>query len=598
MMTHLFSLQLTTAIGWTTLHSLWQIAIIWLVFKAITSLFQSKNQVIYVIALMALGASTVWSVQTFNEQYQLAAPSLATPTEIATGNIDEVLLKEASPMPYANTPEPPLRMLQTFIDSNINQIGLLWCIIAGILLIRLIGGWWLAQKICIRQVAKPAAIFTQLCTSWCSRLRIGRSVNLMESPFVREPLTIGFWKPVVLFPLGMLTQLSPKQVEVLLVHELAHIRRLDYLINIFQLIIEVIFFYHPLIHLLSKEIRTRREYACDDLVVRLTSNPILYAQTLTSLQTDLIHFQNNFVMKSIGKDQFTTRILRIAGITPKNNNTIGWPILLALPLLLLLISPESTILATTVENQPAITQITMGHSLPAENIPTKSQIPTPTKSHTTTTISFTDSLPESVVAIVPEKMNVLYIGVDNPVTIAVAGYGSEDLIVRQADEKEGLTISKIENGHYNVTASKPGQAAIKVYVTENGIEKSVGTKWFRVKRIPDPKLTMDGITSRVITGKKLLECKSVLPILENFDFDAYCEVSGYNITILPKGGEPTNTIHANSPVFSDTILNLFRTIVENGGTLFIDDVKVSCPGDTAPRNLGGIAFKVKGAQEE
>jgi bla regulator protein blaR1 len=263
MIMQLFSSQLTTAIGWTTLHSLWQIAIIWLVFKAITSLFQSKNQVIYVAALVAMGASTVWSIQTFSEQYQLAAPSLAAHTEMTTGDTDEVFQKAVLPiqMPQANTPQPTLQMLQDFFNRNIHQIGLLWCIITAILLIRLIGGWWLAQKIRIRQVNKPAAIFTQLCASWCSRLHIGRSVHLMESPFIREPLTIGFWKPVVLFPLGMLTQLSPKQVEVLLVHELAHIRRLDYLINIFQVIIEVLFFYHPLVHLLSKEIRIRREYA-------------------------------------------------------------------------------------------------------------------------------------------------------------------------------------------------------------------------------------------------------------------------------------------------------------------------------------------------
>jgi GldM C-terminal domain len=303
-------------------------------------------------------------------------------------------------------------------------------------------------------------------------------------------------------------------------------------------------------------------------------------------------------MKSIGKDQFTTRILRIAGITPKNNNTIGWPILLALPLLLLLISPDSTILATSVEKQPETGQTPMIHRLPTENKPTKPEILIPQKPHPATTISFTDSLPESVIAIVPEKMNVLYIGVDNPVTIAVAGYKSGDLIVRQADEKEGLTISKLDNGHYNVTATKPGQAGIKVYVTENGIEKSIGTKWFRIKRIPDPKLTMEGLTSRVITGEKLLACKSVMAIIENFDFDASCEVSGYNVTILPKGGEPTNPIRSTSGIFSGELLKLFEGLAEKGGTIFFDDIKVSCPGDTNPRNLGGLAFKVKGRSDE
>ena len=114
---------------------------------------------------------------------------------------------------------------------------------------------------------------------------VGRAVALLESALVEVPVVIGYLRPVVLLPAGMATGLSTEQVESLLMHELAHIRRHDYLVNLLQSVVEGLLFYHPAVWWVSHVIRTEREHCCDDMVVELRGDARGYAGALAALES-------------------------------------------------------------------------------------------------------------------------------------------------------------------------------------------------------------------------------------------------------------------------------------------------------------------------
>jgi GWxTD domain-containing protein len=116
------------------------------------------------------------------------------------------------------------------------------------------------------------------------RLGIARTVSLLNSALVQVPTVIGWLRPAVLLPMGCLTGLSTIQIEGIFAHELAHIRRHDYLVSVFQSIVEAVLFYHPLVWWVSKQVRREREDCCDDLAVNISGDSLAYAKALSFLE--------------------------------------------------------------------------------------------------------------------------------------------------------------------------------------------------------------------------------------------------------------------------------------------------------------------------
>jgi len=128
---------------------------------------------------------------------------------------------------------------------------------------------------------------TPIAPEWYNRLSlvskslgIRRSVDILESVRVKVPLLAGILRPVIIVPAGMVTNLPFSQVETIMMHELSHLRRKDYLVNIMQLFIECVLFYHPAVWIISGLVRDEREHCCDDEVLRMTDNPVNYAKAL------------------------------------------------------------------------------------------------------------------------------------------------------------------------------------------------------------------------------------------------------------------------------------------------------------------------------
>ncbi|RZL48607.1 MAG: peptidase M56, partial [Pedobacter sp.] len=150
------------------------------------------------------------------------------------------------------------------------------------------------------------------------QLKIKKKVKFYLSEKVNVPLVIGFLKPVVLFPFTLATQLDAKQVEAILIHELSHIRRNDYLINLIKTFIETLLFFNPFVWLTTKFIHIEREHACDDLVVKATGTPLTYAHALLKLELLKDKQSPALSLAATGKNQHLYQ--RIKRITDMKTN--------------------------------------------------------------------------------------------------------------------------------------------------------------------------------------------------------------------------------------------------------------------------------------
>lgn len=167
----------------------------------------------------------------------------------------------------------------------INTVLLFWSLGICFMSIRLLGGWTMVMKKIVKRSEPLASDWQERMRSWVQKLGISPRVRLAGSQHIDSPLVFGWVRPVVLFPLATINGMSVENLEALLVHELIHIRRHDYLINLLQSVVEVLLFFHPAIWWMSSRIREEREYCCDDEVVVQLKNPIGYARFLAELES-------------------------------------------------------------------------------------------------------------------------------------------------------------------------------------------------------------------------------------------------------------------------------------------------------------------------
>ena len=597
--------RLAQAFGLTLVHSIWQIAVIWLIFRLLEWRLNRRHQSVYLLSLMAMLLSAVWSIATFAQEWARLKPvGMVLPPAESAMEAESLTLVSSR----ITTTLSQWESSKLWIENHAAQIGWVWLACAGLLWLRLIGGWWLAQRLRRSDVLPAAIAFQHLTSNWAKRLKINSKIQLLESPHIVEPLTLGFWKPVILFPMGMLLQLSPEQVEALLLHELAHIRRHDYLVNLFQLATEVCFFYHPLFWLLSREARSRREFCCDAVVLQHTPDPILYAKTLTNLQLSFLQPSTQFAMNATGKSRFTERILHIAGISPKRTARPNWLIAMMLPAIVALCSwwPLPTNYATAATNDTETDSVL--DTTPPRNFvdPTTIAMPKTTvipdvrdtkvlkdagKKTEKQNQSVPVQMPTENIAIEVVKMNIFYIGVENPLRIAAAGIPASELRVQLI----GNGTIEGSQGNYIVLVFQPGEITVRVTRQVGVGTKLVADQKYRVKSIPDPSPKMDGkYSSGPITAELMHNTKGIFVGWENFDFDAECIVVGFEATYLPLGEDPYSRNNKGGQWNSGVLEDIKKA--KPGDTFFFDDIKVKCPGDVEPRNVGGLAFKIRKAE--
>ena len=179
-------------------------------------------------------------------------------------------------------------------------------------LLRLLGGLIFIQELKIQQHQPLSSKWQTTFQKIHAKFPMKKTVRFVESGLAKTPMVIGYLKPIILFPLGTVNQLTQQEVEAVLAHELAHIYRNDYLLNIIQSFIEIIFYYHPAVWWISANIRTERENCCDDIAVKICGSSITYVKALVIL--DEIQPTPNFLSKASISSKHSTRIKSIKEI--------------------------------------------------------------------------------------------------------------------------------------------------------------------------------------------------------------------------------------------------------------------------------------------
>jgi hypothetical protein len=185
----------------------------------------------------------------------------------------------------------------------------IWFIVLAIRLMKLLTDLWTVQRLRYHGTSVPSACWSDRVAELAQRIGIKRTVRILESSVVKAPMMAGILKPVILTPLGLLAQLPVQEMEAILLHELAHIRRKDYLINLLQCFVEVLFFFNPAVLWISSLIREERENCCDDIAVGEANSKKDLINALVSFQ-EYTHSRYALAFAG-GRDHLLRRVKRI-----------------------------------------------------------------------------------------------------------------------------------------------------------------------------------------------------------------------------------------------------------------------------------------------
>jgi beta-lactamase regulating signal transducer with metallopeptidase domain len=266
-LTILFAQPWAERLGWTLLHFLWQGTAIAVIFAAARSLMRTA-QSRHVLACFALSAMAAAPAVTFAWLGSGAPPS---PRVAVVPGLPAVL----APAAAAGAP----------VQGALPWLVMAWFVGVSIFSARLIGAWLSTARLRASGTRPAPAEWRATLDRLVRRMGVLRPVRLLVSARVETPSVLGWLRPVILAPVGALTGLPADHVEALLAHELAHILRNDYMVNLLQGIAEAALFYHPAVWWVSRQIRTERELCCDDLAVAASGDALVYARALAELET-------------------------------------------------------------------------------------------------------------------------------------------------------------------------------------------------------------------------------------------------------------------------------------------------------------------------
>lgn len=278
--THISTSPLLYALGWTLLHFFWQGAGVAVLLACVLALLPSRaSQARYAAACGAMAAMLVLPLATF---IVLAIGTLRTLTAfvVATG---EASYGTALLVPV-QLQEPWTEICEHALNRSLPFVIAFWLTGVLFLLARLNVGLLITRKLKYEEVEPVSLDLLNTMQLLRRRLGVDRAVKLLHSARVQSPVVIGWLRPIILFPVGCAAGLSSVQVEAILAHELAHIRRSDYLVSLAQSLAEAVLFYHPAVWWVSNRIRCEREHCCDDIAVEVSGDRLNYARALSRME--------------------------------------------------------------------------------------------------------------------------------------------------------------------------------------------------------------------------------------------------------------------------------------------------------------------------
>ncbi|MBI9062705.1 MAG: M56 family metallopeptidase, partial [Marinilabiliaceae bacterium] len=323
----LFSDQIIEAIGWVLFHSSWQATLLLVLLIVALVLMKSfsarvRNFVAYSTLLLILGSSIATGIKSYQyaHEKQLLKERLITSSDGMTHEI-KALLVATEGAPIKKPSEAHLKWInvKTAVQSNFHIVFSLWLLGILFFLLRMAGGMVYLHRLTKQQVLPLETIWQDKLEALKERLSISKPIKACQSYVAKVPMIAGHLKPVILVPISLFTALTPQEIEAIIAHELAHIKRHDYLFNILQSIIETLFFFHPAVWIVSRIIRDEREHSCDDLAIAITGDKLNYIKALASAQQLTLQTHYNAVAFTQNKGGLLTRVKRLKTLNTMKN---------------------------------------------------------------------------------------------------------------------------------------------------------------------------------------------------------------------------------------------------------------------------------------
>jgi beta-lactamase regulating signal transducer with metallopeptidase domain/uncharacterized protein YnzC (UPF0291/DUF896 family) len=297
------------ATGWALLHFLWQGTALAALAAAAMALCR-RASARYLVGVSALALMLLAPLATFfvySQQHSgvadtakssplAAAQPTARDRDAASSSTQPSLLGRSSLAPSLDT-------LPWLVEA--------WLLGVAFFSLRSAGGFLLLERERRRQSSVVSPRVLEICYTLQDQLGLNRAIAYCECKWLQAPAVIGWFRPVVFLPVTALTGLSEDQLQVVIAHELAHIQRFDPFVNVFQVCVETLLFYHPAVWWLNKRIRAEREHCCDDMAVALCGNAVEYARALTLMEE--WRSAPVFAMAA-NRGPLTERIVRVLGL--------------------------------------------------------------------------------------------------------------------------------------------------------------------------------------------------------------------------------------------------------------------------------------------
>ncbi len=319
-----FETPFVESIGWALVHFVWQGTLIGIsTALALRALAGARPTVRYAVACYSLAS-------------MLIVPVVAVLTDRASDSVT-----------VASTAAASVNVVPVPLDRLLPSAVVVW--LAGVLLlsVRLIVACAGVERLKRATRSIDATVVARV-QSLAHRFGIDRPVRVFESTLVRVPTVVGCLRPVILLPASVITGLAPAYLDAVLAHELAHVRRHDYLVNVLQSLVETLLFYHPAVWWCSRQIRIEREHCCDDMVVEAGGNRVAYAAALAQLE-ELRGLQPMLSLNASG-GRLVDRIRRLLGESPmKERRSTMWTIAAALAVVMAIVMTPALTVADASE---------------------------------------------------------------------------------------------------------------------------------------------------------------------------------------------------------------------------------------------------------
>jgi bla regulator protein BlaR1 len=333
--------SLVQKIGLTLLHSLWQGLILAILAGLILLLTRKVNSGLrYWLFVGLIGLFTIGVGITFYLQVDQNAGLPVSENRILSNSSQQVIRSASKPEQVGSF----LTNGVTFFTQHSSTIVLIWLLVLAIKSVQFVTNLYQLNYLKRSQTFPIGQHWENRMKALAGQLRITRTIRIIQSGLVRTPVVLGHFKPVILIPLGLITAIPPEELEMMLLHELAHIKRLDFMVNLLQHLLELLFFFNPALLWVSSLIRAEREACCDDLVLLHAGSKRKYIHALLSFREYQLE-ESNYSLAFANKSGLLQRVERLVS---KKNTTLNLSEKVVLSIAVLLICTISLLYAQPV----------------------------------------------------------------------------------------------------------------------------------------------------------------------------------------------------------------------------------------------------------